>query len=320
MDVELYHEFIVLAEELNFHQAATRLCTTQSTLSKHIAALERHYGVRLFERDRTHVKVTAKGSYLLECAMAIWNEYERSIELIKGDSLSARGLFISGILDDPFALPRVSATLSRLQRARHQSLPHFLPCASTALDDQASLLRSGESDCAVIFLSEDDLGALPDQGEFAWSHVCSVPMDAIVRPAHPLAVHDHLNLRDLFDCTLIRLVGPRITPNWRLIERQLKDAGVIYRTRPFAASFVYDYSHLDPEDAVLLATRPDAHTSAPNGGTTVRIPFADGELSLQLYALYRRDRLKPELTSFIKALCNVYEKAYAPCAETEGDS
>lgn len=320
MDVELYREFIVLAEELNFRQAAKRLCTTQSTLSKHIAALERHYGARLFERDRTHVKLTAKGSNLLECAIAIWSEYERSIELIKGGTLSSQDIFISGLLGDPFAFPAVSAVLNRLQQARHQSLPHFLPCASTALDDQVSLLRSGESDCAVLYLSEDDLDAFSDQGEFAWAHVCSVPIDAVVRLEHPLAERDLLSVRDLFDCTLIRLVGPCMTPSWRLIERQLKEAGVIYRTRPFAASSVYDYARLDPEDAVLFARRPDVYSSAPSGGTTVRIPFADNELSLQLYALYRRDKSRPQLTSFIKALCNVYEKAYAPRAETKGDS
>lgn len=98
MNVELYYEFIVLAEELNFHEAARRLCMTQSTLSKHLASLERHYGVRLFKRDRSHVQLTAKGSFLLECALAIWTEYERSIELVKNKPDNARGLFISGLL------------------------------------------------------------------------------------------------------------------------------------------------------------------------------------------------------------------------------
>ena len=71
MQIEHYREFIVLAEELHYRNAARRLCMTQSTLSKHISALEGHYGVRLFERDKLHVSLTSKGSILLESATTL---------------------------------------------------------------------------------------------------------------------------------------------------------------------------------------------------------------------------------------------------------
>lgn len=323
MNVEFYYEFIVLAEELNFHEAARRLCMTQSTLSKHLATLEQHYGARLLERDRSHVQLTAKGSFLLECALAIWSEYEHSLELVKNRPDNARGLFISGILEDPFSFPLVSATLDRLRRAQHQSLPHFLPCSSASCEEQARLLRSDEADCAVLYLTEDDLATIADPGDFSWTMVARVPMDAVVRDTHPLASRTKIHADDLFDCTLIRLVGPRMTPIWKQLERQLHQAGVMFRTRPFAASSVYDYARLDPRDAVLLSTRPDAFSTPPQGNATVRIPVDDDFLHLDLCVLYLKSHRTPEMNSFIKALCSVYKKAYgndAPNREQGSDS
>ena len=66
MHIEHYAEFIVLTEELNFHTAAERLHISQSALSKHIAELERHHHVQLLERDRSSVRLTAKGAVFLE--------------------------------------------------------------------------------------------------------------------------------------------------------------------------------------------------------------------------------------------------------------
>lgn len=43
--------FIVTAEEMNFTKAAKRLFISQQSLSNHIAKLEDHFGVRLFDRN-----------------------------------------------------------------------------------------------------------------------------------------------------------------------------------------------------------------------------------------------------------------------------
>ena len=69
--IELLHDFIVLSEELNYRAAATRLFTTPSTLSKHIAALEEHYGAKLLHRDKSSVALTSKGALLLEGAQKV---------------------------------------------------------------------------------------------------------------------------------------------------------------------------------------------------------------------------------------------------------
>jgi LysR family cyn operon transcriptional activator len=52
IELRLYRYVSVLAEELNFTQAALRLHVSQPTLSKQIRDLEREIDAKLFERTR----------------------------------------------------------------------------------------------------------------------------------------------------------------------------------------------------------------------------------------------------------------------------
>ena len=62
MEISALQQFLVLAETLNFTQAAEKCFVTQPTLSRKIAVLENELGVRLFVRSRKSVMLTAEGS------------------------------------------------------------------------------------------------------------------------------------------------------------------------------------------------------------------------------------------------------------------
>jgi DNA-binding transcriptional LysR family regulator len=63
--------FIAVAEELSFTRAAQRLHLSQPPLSQQIQALEQDLGIRLLERDKRNVTLTAPGRMFLEQARQI---------------------------------------------------------------------------------------------------------------------------------------------------------------------------------------------------------------------------------------------------------
>ena len=98
--------FIVLAEEMNFTRAASRMYISQQALSKHIQKLEEKYGTMLFQR-KPKVRLTETGEALLEM-LRRQSAMERDVanrisELEQGETgtitlgISASGLRTFGI-------------------------------------------------------------------------------------------------------------------------------------------------------------------------------------------------------------------------------
>ncbi len=74
MEFRQLQHFLAVAEEGNFHRAATRVHLTQQAVSKSVAQLEAKLGVRLLDRDRQSVALTAFGDLLLPHARTITAE------------------------------------------------------------------------------------------------------------------------------------------------------------------------------------------------------------------------------------------------------
>lgn len=84
METTHLHEYIVLANHGSFTAAARELHITQSTLSKHIAQLERDFGSDLFIRDKTGIKLTKAGEALLVQAIKLDKLLRETYELVRG--------------------------------------------------------------------------------------------------------------------------------------------------------------------------------------------------------------------------------------------
>lgn len=306
MQIDLFREFVTLAEELNFHAAARKLNMTQSTLSKHISLLEREYGAALFKRDRFGVSLTGTGAVLLESARIISEEYEKSLELVS-KSAQRTTLFVSGELDNPGTVETVSKAVNIFTRKFPSCAPSFVPSSTAVLDAHISGLLTGEIDLVVLKFDRRALAERPDAQQFSCRLIKKLPVCAMVSPRNPLASKDWLHLADLAGCTFTRLVGPRFSPAWKVMERQLHRANLPHSTMPVVANSTLDFLNLDLRSEVLLIPAFTVAPQANIAGSAVSIPIDPAELSLDLCALSLKGHHDDLVEGFVEALMQAYE-------------
>ena len=77
VDLRLWRYFVAVAEEQHVGRAAERLYVSQSPLSRQIRQLEASLGIRLFDRVRQRIRLTADGKQLLREARELLAHAER---------------------------------------------------------------------------------------------------------------------------------------------------------------------------------------------------------------------------------------------------
>ncbi len=146
VDLRQLQQFIMVATELNFRRAAQRLHMSQPPLSAAIRRLEHSMGVKLFERTRQFVRLTAAGEVFLAESRRTLAQARFAVEAAQGI-----GSGLSGVLRFSFvpsaALDVLPQLLQRFQQA-HPCVRLVLTGASTQQD--VAKLRSEVIDVAMI--------------------------------------------------------------------------------------------------------------------------------------------------------------------------
>lgn len=144
MEIELLREYLVVADELNFTHAAKRLHTTQSTLSKHIAALEREFGEPLFRRSRRGIELTEAGFILYRRGASVVDMFDSTRAEIANlkRNLSVR---VAGMLQNGDILGLISR-VARTLRVEDGATLALLP---TSAPPSTALLAADEADVII---------------------------------------------------------------------------------------------------------------------------------------------------------------------------
>ncbi|MEI7033535.1 LysR family transcriptional regulator [Streptomyces pratensis] len=182
--VELRHlrAFLAVADELNVTRAAARLRLTQPAVSRTLAALEQHLGIRLVDRSTHHLALTAEGVAFRDKAAVAVAAFDAALDseglrrwpLRLGHAWSAFG---------PYTTP-----LLRAWQERHPQTPLEL----LRIDDRTAGLTRGDVDAAVLRGPVDTPG-LVAEALFTEARVAAVAADG------PLAGRASLTLADLAD-------------------------------------------------------------------------------------------------------------------------
>lgn len=92
MRLERLKFFLTVAETGSFSEAAERLYTTQSAVSKQVIALEKELGVSLFDRSRRRVVLTEAGQIVLSYARSITESCNNMLSVVQAYRRSAGGI------------------------------------------------------------------------------------------------------------------------------------------------------------------------------------------------------------------------------------
>lgn len=182
LDLRRLRYFVEVADELSFVRAAAKLHMTQPALSRQIAALEKSWGVTLFERSRSGSELTEAGATLLVRARELLRDataFERDARLMG----RAPARFVVGFMPGVDAGALIDAF--RLMQPDVDVTPIF-----TSTTAQAPFLRDGRAD--VVFCRP------PIRAHGAHiEDLFEEPVVAALRRDHPLASRHWLQLSDL---------------------------------------------------------------------------------------------------------------------------
>ncbi|MEV8227295.1 LysR family transcriptional regulator [Streptomyces sp. NPDC079167] len=180
IEVRHLRAFLAVADEGSVTRAAALLGVTQPVVSRTLAALERHLGVRLVDRSTHHLALTPEGVAFRDKAAAAVGAFDEAVDpggpherpLRIGHAWSALG---------PYTTP-----LLRAWQRRHPGTPLEL----LRIDDRTAGLTRGEVDAALLRGPVETPG-LVTEVLFSEERVAAVAADG------PLAARASVSLADL---------------------------------------------------------------------------------------------------------------------------
>jgi DNA-binding transcriptional LysR family regulator len=203
IELRQWRQFTTLAQELHFGHAAQRLNMTQPPLTQAIALLEKTLGVRLFDRTKRSVQLTATGRTLLPHALAV---LQRAADLTTLAHSAAAGA--TGRLKLAFVSTVGFALLPQWVMAFRQDCPGVaLELLEATGDVQLRALERGEMDAGFTL---HGAGFAPAGLQRVL--VASEPMVLALPQHHALARKKQLRLQDLWEAPLVTFPR-RIAPS-----------------------------------------------------------------------------------------------------------
>lgn len=284
MNLMWIRSFVAAADAGGFAEAAERLFTTQSTVSKQIQSLERELDVALFDRTGRRAVLTGAGHALLPHARRVLQE-EQALRTAAAQQGEGRGASLR-IAAIPIAagsgFPAIAASFARAN-------PHI----RLTLDERetGALPAALDSGCDLAVarretLDGDNLNSLP---------LFTEPLVAVLPPHHPLADQETLPLAALSQERFLLLA--RETGVQDFCVQQCEKAGF---TPQIACTGTHMAVLCDMVAEGLGVTLAWPRTMGLTGRSDVRfVPLAE-HIPSTIALVWRRDRrLSPAAQAFL---------------------
>lgn len=209
MEISHLEEFLVIVEEGKLGEAAERLYTTSSTLSKHIHAIEKEYGVLLFDRSKRAIVLNEYGQVFLPYARSIVNAHREAEKKIKKKKASHKKNI------SVYAEYRIFELAVKFQQKTRINL---------IIDENSDysykkFLKGGR--CSLGFLVEK--GQLP--GDIIQVPYIKDTLMLVCPKDHPLAEKASVSIEELEEEEFVMFQEDNDTPINREVYRMCSEAG-----------------------------------------------------------------------------------------------
>ena len=188
MDINYYKEFVVLADIQNYLEASESLFISQSTLSKHIQAIEKELNCSLFDRTTRKVQLTEYGKVFLEYAKQMAEiQYQCNTSLMNLSDSKKHSLTIGSI---PVMAPyHITDLIMKFQKENPLFSVNLIEGESASLK---KLLLDNKCELAFVRDEHND-----DEDEFSKIQFEEDYLIAVLPIYHPLANEKTLTIDQL---------------------------------------------------------------------------------------------------------------------------
>jgi DNA-binding transcriptional LysR family regulator len=281
--------FIAVANELHFGKAAVRLNMTQPPLTRQIQLLEEELGVRLLERNRRSVRLTAAGRVFLAEADFLLRRSAAAKEAAQLAESGSSGTLVLGFIP--------AASYDRLPRIVTEVRRHFpdleLVLRELSTADQLEALEFRRIDLGIVRPTRSPT-------HISVQRISREPLMLALPADHPLASADALQVKDL-DGEPFVMYSP---VEGRYFHDMLL---AMFQTAGVAPRFV---QHVSQDHTVLSLVSAGLGVSlVPRSAVQLGFPsikFREIELppsvGAELFAAYRSDNEEPVMRRVLELL------------------
>lgn len=195
MDLNQLTTFLTLSKLKNFTKTAEELDYAQSSITAQIKQLEKELGVRLFERISKTVTLTSEGLALVPYAARIM-ALSANMKEVVAPAVAMNGSITIGA-SESLCIYRLPSII-KAYKEKHPNVDIYLKLLKC--NQFVPNLTENAVDLAF------SIGDRIENGSIQAAKEISEPISILAAPNHPLAVSEHITLRD-FEAQAFILTG-----------------------------------------------------------------------------------------------------------------
>lgn len=289
--------FIDLVECRNFTETAKRNFVSQTTISQHIAALEREFNLTLIDRKQIPIEPTQAGWMFYGEALVLWKQYNHMRKRAKHFQQ-----------DHTLILSIEYSTLTDIQ-----SILTFIPAFNKAhsnikldlnkvlLKNVSTFLKKGLYDVAIAVDSElqgdDSITTLPlYKGKYS----------AAVSRTHPLFHYDAITKDQLYQFPLVMLNSNAIGNSYSLMIQHAIEDGYQPNIVRTVEDIETELFHIITDN--LIGFFPDNYYLNYPEKEVRLIPIQDTHHNYQIEVGFLKENNNPALAPFLSTIQNWFSQ------------